>query len=102
MIVLRETTMIRPTDVSARSSYRLWLRYSDGSEGEVDLSHLAGRGVFAAWKDRKFFESVRISEFGAVAWGDDIDLCPDALYLQLTGKSVEDVFPRARALVADA
>jgi hypothetical protein len=22
----------------------IWLRYPDGSEGEVDLSHLAGRG----------------------------------------------------------
>lgn len=40
--------MIRPTEVKAREGYRIWLRYSDGSAGEVDLSHLAGRGVFKA------------------------------------------------------
>lgn len=40
---------IRPTAVEPRDGYRLWLCYSDGSAGEVDLSHLAGRGVFAAW-----------------------------------------------------
>ena len=26
--------------------YRLWLKYADGPEGEVDLSDLAGRGVW--------------------------------------------------------
>ena len=94
--------MIRPTEVEVRDDYRIWLRYSDGTAGEVDLSHLAGRGVFRAWSDRAFFERVRLSESGAIAWSDDIDLCPDALYLQLTGKSIEDVMPGARALSADA
>lgn len=99
---LTEKKMIRPTDVEPRDGYRIWLRYSDGVSGEVDLCDLAGRGVFAAWKDRSFFETVHLSEAGAIAWGEDIDLCPDALYMQLTGKSVEDVMPGARAMVADA
>ena len=94
--------MIRPTEVEARDGYRIWLRYSDGTSGEVDLSHLAGRGVFSAWSDRAFFERVRLSESGAIAWSDDMDLCPDALYLQLTGTSIEDVMPGARALSVDA
>ena len=94
--------MLRPTEVEARDGYRIWLRYSDGAEGEVDLSHLAGRGVFAAWKDRTFFEIVHLSDAGAVVWGDDIDLCPDALYMRLTGKSVEEVLPGTRAMTADA
>lgn len=78
--------MARPEEVRALEGYCLWLRYSDGVEGEVDLSHLAGRGVFKAWKDRAFFESVRIDEAGAISWGEGIELCPDALYLKLTGK----------------
>ncbi len=94
--------MIRPIEVKAREGYRIWLRYSDGSTGEVDLSHLAGRGVFEAWKDRSFFETVHLSEAGAIAWSEDIELCPDALYMQLTGKSVEELMPRARAMTADA
>ena len=40
--------MLRPTAVEPRSGYRIWLRYSDGTAGEVDLSALAGQGVFAA------------------------------------------------------
>ena len=40
--------MIRPTEVESREDYRIWLRYSDGAAGEIDLSHLAGRGVFRA------------------------------------------------------
>jgi len=94
--------MIRPTEVEPREGYRIWLQYSDGSAGEVDLSHLAGRGVFEAWKDRAFFATAHLSEGGAIAWGEDIELCPDALYMQLTGKSVEEVMSGARAMTADA
>ena len=46
--------MIRPTDVEPRSGHRSWLRFSDGAAGEIDLSDLAGRGVFEAWNDRAF------------------------------------------------
>ena len=75
----------RPTEVVPREGYRLWLRYADGVAGEVDLSDLAGRGVFEAWKNRACFETVRIAEGGGIAWGEDIELCPDALYMKLTG-----------------
>ncbi|MYE46155.1 MAG: DUF2442 domain-containing protein [Chloroflexi bacterium] len=87
--------MIHPTEVQARESYRIWLRYSDGAAGEVDLSHLAGRGVFSAWGERSCFETVRITPDRGIAWGDEIELCPDALYVRLTGKSVAEVMPGA-------
>ena len=94
--------MIRPTEVEARRDYRIWLCYSDGTSGEVSLAHLAGQGVFAAWKEKAFFENVYLTDARAIAWSEDIELCPDALYLQLTGKSVEDVMPGARMLATDA
>ena len=95
--------MIRPTEVEARDGYRIWLRYSDGVAGEADLSHLAGgRGVFAAWKEPGCFEEVHIAFHGAIAWDDDLELCPDALYMQLTGKSVEEIMPGVRARVENA
>lgn len=84
--------MLRPTKVEPRSGYRIWLEYSDGSRGLVDLSRFAGRGVFAAWEDRTLFESVRISPHESIAWSDDLELCADALYLQLTGKSAEEIW----------
>lgn len=39
---------VRPVEARALARYRIWLRYHDGTKGEVDLSHVAGRGVFAA------------------------------------------------------
>ena len=85
--------MIRPTEVHPRAGYRIWLRYADGVAGEIDLSHLAGKGVFNNWDQPGYFDRVHITSHRAIAWDDDIDLCADALYMQLTGKSVEEVMP---------
>ncbi len=55
--------MFKPVDVRALPHYRLWLRYSDGMEGEVDLSDLADKGVFKLWNDYSAFENVHIGEY---------------------------------------
>jgi hypothetical protein len=89
-------------ELAPREHFQLFLRYDDGSEGVVDLSALAGRGVFAAWLEPGVFEQVTLSEFGAPEWPGELDLCPDALYLQLTEKRVEGVFPTLRVLPAHA
>jgi hypothetical protein len=94
--------MKKAIEVRPLSGFRIWLRYDDGVTGEVDLSHLAGRGVFKVWADRKVFEAVRVDESGAVVWSPDIDLCPDALYLRLTGKSVDELFPKLKPTPIDA
>ena len=87
---------LRPVDVEPRAGFCIWLRYEDGVEGEIDLSDVAGKGVFAAWLDRDFFEDVRIGELGEIAWRNEIDLCPEALYLEITGKSPEEIWPRLK------
>ena len=94
--------MIRPTAVEPRDGYRIWLRYSDGAAGEVDLSHLVGQGVFAAWQDPACFAGVRLAEHGAIVWDDDLELCPDALYLQLTGQPLSAIMPAVREPVGNA
>jgi len=81
------------TQVKALQDYKLELRFEDGKGGVVDLSRLAGKGVFAVWNDYKAFERVRIGGSGELVWNDQIDLCPDSLYLQATGQRAEDVFP---------
>ena len=96
------TFVPRPIAVEPRDGFRIWLEYDDGSSGEVDLSELAGKGVFKAWEDRAFFEAVHISDFDSISWEDDIDLCEYALYMQLTGKSIEEVMPKAAALLRNA
>ena len=81
--------------------YRIWLRYDDGVEGEVDLSDVAGAGVFAAWEDHSFFASVHLGPAGSIAWSERIDMCGDSLYLEITGMTPEELFPELRDL-ADA
>ncbi len=88
--------MLRPISVRALSNYRIEVRFSDGTEGSVDLSDLVGKGVFAAWKDEKFFAAVHVGPARQIRWNDEIELCPDAVYLKLTGKTPEDLFPNLR------
>ncbi len=62
------------------ANYRVWIRFDDGLEGEVDLSHLVGQGVFAAWKSVDFFNQVRVdTKTDTLAWGEEIDLDPYVL-----------------------
>jgi Protein of unknown function (DUF2442) len=94
--------MFRPIEVKALPNYTLWLRYDDGTKGEVDLSEFAGRGVFKLWNDYDLFMKVAIGERGQLIWNEELDMCPDALYLRLTGKAPEDVFPNLREMNVDA
>ena len=70
--------------------------FDDGVAGIVDLADVVGKGVFAVWRDPLVFEQVRIGSCGELVWGEQVDLCPDALYLKVTGKQPEDLFPTLR------
>jgi hypothetical protein len=94
--------MRKISEVKVLQGYRLELVFDAGARGVVDLSGLVGKGVFAMWCNRRIFEQVRIGSFGELIWGDQIDLCPDALYLKATGKRPEDVFPALRCESAHA
>lgn len=86
--------MFKAVEVRALPDYKLWVRYADGVEGEVDLKHLVGKGVFAQWRDYSAFEQVTIGSDGQIAWSDTIDICPDTVYMAITGKTPEQLFPR--------
>ena len=94
--------MVRPTQVESSDGYRIWIRYSDGVAGEVDLSALVGKGVFRAWEHPGFFAGVYVAPHGSIAWSDELEICPDALYMELSGKSAEDPFAAAERQPADA
>ncbi len=85
--------MLKLLQVDPLPGYRLRLRYADGVAGEVDLSRLAGKGVFQLWDDLEAFRRVAIGSGGELRWSDEVDLCADALYMELTGKRPEEVFP---------
>ncbi len=88
--------MIKPILVRALPNYRLYLEFSDGAKGEIDLSDFVGKGVFRAWDDYDFFKEVHIGDHREIKWSDEIELCADSLYLRLTGMTPEELFPRLR------
>ncbi len=88
----KTVSLPRPVRVEAREGFRIWLEYSDGVSGEVDLSHLASNEAFKIWNDRECFESVYLDS-GDIAWSDDAGLCHNALYMQITGKTAEELLP---------
>jgi hypothetical protein len=85
--------MHKLVEVRVMDGYRLHLLFQDGTKGIVDLGHLTGRGVFQLWNDRKEFEKVIIGPGGELRWGDEIDLCPDSLYLRVTKRNPVEAFP---------
>lgn len=75
-----------PKVISAASlgKYKLRLSFDDGVEGIVDLSDLAGKGVFKAWESDDTFNKVFIDkESGAIAWPGNLDIDTLNCYLQI-------------------
>jgi len=91
--------MLRPVTAAALPDYKIHLKYSDGVNGEVDLSHLVGKGVFSVWSDQETFREVSLGDHGQIRWSDEIELCPDALYLEITARAPEELFPNPGATV---
>ena len=48
------------------------------------------------------FDQVHIGPGGSIAWDDEIDLCPDTLYMEISGKRPEEVFPNLKTERVDA
>lgn len=94
--------MLHPTLVRALPANRIFIRYSDGVEGEIDLSEFANKKLFAAWKEPSFFQTVQIGPYRQIRWSDEIELCSDALYLKLTGKTPDEFLTKSAAAPAHA
>ena len=85
--MLKDIVEARPLE-----GYRLFLRFEDGAQGEVDLSDMVRfEGVFAPLKDRVNFVQVRVNpELGTVYWASGADLDPDVLYSKITGTPISE------------
>lgn len=75
-----------PRLVAARHThgYTLWLQFSDGLEGEVDLGPELEGEVFAPLKDEHFFRQVSLHpELHTVVWPNGADFAPEFLHSAL-------------------
>ena len=72
--------MLHVTEVRYLRAYILWLRFSDGAEGEVDLAQELTGEVFEPLRDPAVFAQVRVdTEVRTIAWPNGADLAPEFL-----------------------
>ena len=67
--------------------YRIWLSFSNGESGEVDLSDVLDR--FPAGRQLKDIEQFRafyLDEWPTLVWPNGFDLSPEMLYERATGR----------------
>jgi hypothetical protein len=70
----------RVTDARYIRGYRIWLRFSDGAEGEVDLSSELHGPIFEPLKDMAFFRRFVVHpELKTLVWPNGADLAPEFL-----------------------
>lgn len=81
----------------------LRVTFDDGLYGEYDLADLIARGpVFAPLKDKAYFNTVAVGEYGhTFGWnlddlGHEIDFCPDATRIRIETQKVEELAERYR------
>jgi hypothetical protein len=74
----------------AQPDYKLKVEFEDGVSGIIDLKKWKGKGVFQYWQDEKNFQNFQITPNKKIEWNEEIDMDPDAFYLQLVGKTFEE------------
>ena len=61
--------------------YVLWLKFRDGTSGEIDLERELWGEVFEPLKDLEYFRSFRLEpELGTVSWPNGADFAPEFLH----------------------
>ena len=83
--------MIDIVEARHLGGYRLWLRFEDGVQGEIDLAELIQfEGVFVALRDPARVAEVSVHpELGCLHWPNGADLDPDVLYAKVSGKPIQ-------------
>lgn len=78
--MLKDFVEVRPI-----GGYRLYLRFEDGVNGELDISGVvAFEGIFSEISDPEVFTKVRVDEdLGTICWPNGANLDPDVLYSRL-------------------
>lgn len=66
-------------NVKPLENYELEITFDDNVIKLKDMKPYLSRGVFQALRDKRIFQSVKIS-FNTISWEGDIDLCADYLY----------------------
>jgi hypothetical protein len=70
----------RVAEVFPVEGYKLKLFFTNGEQGLYDCTALLNFGVFKEFKDKNYFNQVKVLD-GTTVWPHEQDICPDTLYL---------------------
>ena len=74
----------RVIDAKYIKDYTLYLRFSDGSDGEVDLEQELEGEIFEPLRDISYFKNFTVNhELHTVVWPNGADIAPEFLYEKL-------------------
>ncbi len=73
---------IHVTSAQYIKDYKIWLSFSDGAQGEIDLSSELFGEVFEPLKEIKFFKSFEL-EGHTISWNNGADFAPEFLREQI-------------------
>ena len=82
--------MVDIAEVRPLGNHRVFIKFDDGVEGEVDVAEMvAFEGVFAPLRDPARFAEVRVHpELRTLCWPNGADLDPVVLYSKVSGKPI--------------
>lgn len=76
--------MIRVAEAKLVRDFVVWVRFTDGTQGEVDLSTELEGPIFEPLKDPGVFAQLRVHpELHTLVWPKGADLAPEFLYQQV-------------------
>lgn len=74
----------RIIDAKHIKNHTIYLRFSDGSEGEINLEHELDGVIFAPLKSISYFKKFSLNrELHTVVWPNGADFAPEFLYEKL-------------------
>ena len=72
------------TEAKYRGDYRVWLKFADGVEGEIDLEKELWGEMFEPLKQKTSFAQLSLSgELHTIVWPNGADFAPEFLYQKL-------------------
>jgi hypothetical protein len=74
----------RVVDARHIHDFVLWLRFSDGAEGEIDLQAELDGPIFEPLKDIEFFKQLRVDpNLHTLVWPNGADFSPEFLHANI-------------------
>jgi len=61
--------------------YMLLLAFTNGEQRVFDVKPLLEMDIFKPLVNKSFFQLVKVA-YGTIVWPQDIDYCPDTLYME--------------------